>query len=424
MIKASAGRGNGRRVNRYNPAMKYAIILPDGAADHPLEALEGRTPFQVARKPNIDAIAIEGRQGTVATTPEGYAAGSDICSMALLGYDPVQYHPGRAPLEAAAMGLPIEPGQWVFRCNLVTVIDGEMADHSAGHIQSPEGRRLLADFAAMIQSSGLADGLDFYPGVSYRNIMVDRSGRTYDELITTPPHDIPGEAIRKYLPKGGEHAALIQKLIAASAELFANHEVNMTRREMGEREATHVWLWGQGTPRVIDSFEKRFGLRGAMITAVDLLAGIAALIGWDRLHVDGITGYHDTNYIGKGQVACDALDHYDVVAVHIEAPDEASHQADAATKVASIEAIDKHIVAPILKKLKTYDEGWRVLLMPDHYTCVETRKHDPTPPPFCMAGKNITGVRHQPFTEENAIHSDLHIEYGHELMEFFLRSGL
>ncbi len=404
--------------------MKYAIIIPDGAADYPLEALDGKTPFEVARKPHTDTISSEGRQGTVATTPEGYSAGSDVCSMSLLGYDPNVYHPGRAPLEAAAMGIPMKPGEWVFRCNLVTVLDGIMTDHSAGHISSAEGKRLLADFAAYVRENDPEGTLNFYPGVSYRNIMVDRSERQYGELNSVPPHDVPGEPMKKHLPKGGPHAALIQQLILDSEKLFASHEINVTRREMGESPATHVWLWGQGTPRHIDSFQKRFGLRGAMITAVDLLAGIAALIGWDRLPVPGITGYHDTDYAAKGRWACEALDRYDIVCVHVEAPDEASHQADAATKVASIESIDKHIVGPVLDKLKSFGEGWRVLYLPDHYTRVETRKHDGTPPPFCMAGTNIHAVLKRPFNEANADESDLHIDFGHELMEFFLRSGL
>lgn len=403
--------------------MKYALILADGAADYPLQVLDGQTPFQAARKPFTDSIAIQGRQGTAQTTPAGYSAGSDICSMSLLGYDPNQYHPGRAPLEAAAMGLDITPGQWVFRCNLITVIDGNIADHSAGHISSPEGRRLLADYVDHLRAKGLLDGLDFYPGVGYRNLMVDRAARSYGELTTTPPHDVPGEPMRKYLPRGGANAQFIQQLIAESQSLFADHEINKTRREMGENPATNVWLWGQGTPRPIESFQKRFGLRGAMITAVDLLAGIAQLIGWDRLIVPGITGYHDTDYAAKGRHACDALDKYDLVAVHIEAPDEASHQADAKTKVASLQAIDEKIVGPVLAKLKTFPE-WRILYMPDHYTRVETRKHDPTPPPFCMAGTGVRGVLHKPFSEANAQSSDLQIQFGHELMEFFLRSGM
>lgn len=404
--------------------MKYAIIIADGAADFPLDVLGGKTAFEAADKPHTDAISIEGRQGTVATTPPGYSAGSDICCMSLLGYEPQRYHPGRAPLEAAAMGIPVEPGQWVFRCNLVTVLDGLMQDHSAGHISSAEGRRLLEEFAAHASSAVDGNGLDFFPGVSYRNIMVDRSAREYGELTSTPPHDIPGEPIKKYLPRGGANAKLIQRLIAESEAVFSRSEINATRREMGEPPATHAWLWGQGTPRPIESFQSRFGVRGAMITAVDLLAGIARLIGWDRLDVPGITGYHDTDYAAKGRWASDALDRYDLVCIHVEAPDEASHQGDAPTKVASIEAIDQHIVGPVVRKLKSSPEGWRVLYLPDHYTRVDNRRHDATPPPFCLAGTNIRGVRKLPFTESHSNSSDLHIARGHELMEFFLRAGL
>jgi len=404
--------------------MKYALVIADGAADFPLEQLDGRTAFEAARKPHTDSISATGRQGTVATTPAGYSAGSDICCMALLGYPPGEYHPGRAPLEAAAMGVDVPGGAWVFRCNLVTVLEGVMRDHSAGHIGSAEGRALLTDFAAFVERESLADGLAFHPGVSYRNLMVDASGREYGELNSTPPHDVPGEPIDRHLPKGGPHAALIRRLIDASADCFADHDVNQMRREMGELPATHVWLWGQGAPRPIPQFVDRFGVRGAMITAVDLLAGIAALIGWRRLEVPGITGYHDTDYAAKGRHACDALEEFDLVCVHVEAPDEASHQADAATKVASIEAIDEHIVGPLLEKLRGAGGPWRIAYLPDHYTCVGTRKHDATPVPFCIAGTGVTGHRAKPFYEHHANASDLHIRFGHELMEFFLRSGV
>lgn len=404
--------------------MKYAIIIPDGAADHPLDALDGRTPFEVADKPHTDAIAIAGRQGTVRTTPEGYTAGSDICSMALLGYDPVQYHTGRAPLEAAAMGLQVSASHTIFRCNLVTVLDGHMDDHSAGAVPSAEGRQLLLDFAQHVADKGLADGLTFHPGVSYRNLMVDRAGRDYGALNCDPPHDIPGQPIKRHLPRGGSNAALLQQLITESAAFFADHDINKTRRELGEAPVTHIWLWGPGRKPNMPTFEQVYGLRGSIITAVDLLAGIGSLIGWDRLDVPGITGYHDTDYAAKGRYACAALDRYDIVCVHVEAPDEASHAADVATKVASIEAIDKHIVGPVMEKLKTYQEGWRVMVMPDHYTCLSNRKHDPTPVPVCMAGTAIAPTRAQPFTEAHAAASGLHITVGHELMEFFLRSGV
>ena len=403
--------------------MKYAIIIPDGAADFPLDILDGKTPFEAARKPHTDALAIEGRLGVVHTTPEGYSAGSDVCSMSLLGYDPAEYHTGRAPLEAAAMGIESGLDDWIFRCNLVTAIDGVMNDHSAGHIPTPEGTQLLEDFASHLAANNMAEGVTFYPGVSYRNIMVDRSGRDYGDLNTVPPHDVPGEPIKKHLPKGGANAKLIQDMIAESESLFADHEVNSTRRELNESPATHVWLWGCGKRPNIPAFQDVYGLRGAMITAVDLLAGIANLIGWDRLDVPGITGYHDTDYAAKGRYACGALDMYDIVCVHVEAPDEASHQADAQTKVASIEAIDRHVVGPVVEKLRTFDEGWRLLYLPDHYTCVHNRKHDATPPPFMMVGTGVSRLRDLPMSEANAAESGLVIEYGHELMEYFLRSG-
>ncbi|MCC6579745.1 MAG: cofactor-independent phosphoglycerate mutase [Phycisphaeraceae bacterium] len=407
--------------------MKYVIIIPDGAADHPLAELDGRTPFEAASIPHTDELAAIGRIGTVSTTPKGFPCGSDVCSMSLLGYDPVKYHKGRAPLEAASLGIELQPSDWIFRVNLVTVIDGNMQDHSAGHISSDEGLQLLTDFAARLE---LPD-MTLYPGVSYRNIMVDSSGRKgtardWSGLRTTPPHDIPGEPIRKHLPTGNPLATLLQQLISQSETFFATHEVNQTRRELGELPATHVWPWGQGQKPDMPSFESRFKLRGAMITAVDLLAGIARFMGWDRLDVPGQTSYHDTDYAAAGRAGIDALDEYDIVCVHVEAPDEAAHAADAKTKVAAIEAIDQHIVGPIHAAMKERQKEWggyRMLLLPDHYTAVATRKHDATPPPFVVAGTRIHNVVRRPFNERNAAHADLHIGFGHELMEFFLHSG-
>jgi len=411
--------------------MKYVIIIPDGAADQPLEELDDLTPFEAADTPHLDALAQESRLGTVATTPKGMPCGSDVCTMSLLGYDPRKYHKGRAPLEAAALGIAMDSRDWIFRVNLVTVIDGKMQDHSAGHISSTESRRLLTEFAQRSDLPGMA----LYPGVSYRNIMVDRSGqdaaqdggRDWSELETTPPHDIPGQPIRKHLPVGGQHAKLLEQLIAESEVFLADHEINLTRAEMGELPATHFWPWGQGQRPQVPSFEERFGLKGAMITAVDLLAGISEFIGWDRLEVPGQTSYHDTDYAAAGRYAIDAIDQYDVVCVHVEAPDEAAHAADPATKVASVAAIDEHIVGPIHQALRQRGEAgqpWRLLLLPDHYTLVNTRKHDATPVPFLMAGHKIRTVLSRTFSEANAQDSDLHIGHGHELMEYFLKSGL
>ena len=408
--------------------MKYVLIIPDGAADFALDEFDGKTAFEAARTPNMDRLSMMGRLGTASTTPQGMPCGSDVCCMSVLGYDPKKYHKGRAPLEAAALGIPLNATDWIFRVNLVTVIDGLMQDHSAGHISDQEGRALLTEFAKGIETSGGLPGMMLYPGVSYRNIMVDSSGqRDWSELSTTPPHDVPGEPMRKHLPVGGDHAGLLNRMIAESEVIFAEHEINQTRRELGVNPATHVWPWGQGQRPSMESFQERFGLKGAMITAVDLLAGISAFIGWDRLAVPGQTSYHDNDYAAAGQYGIAALEKYDIVCIHIEAPDEASHAADARTKVAAIEAIDTHVVGPVLDHLMQNEAkygGWRILMMPDHYTRVATRKHDATPVPFVVAGKNVRSVVSKPFTEKNANESDLHVKHGHELMEYFLFSGL
>lgn len=405
--------------------MKYALIIPDGAADFPLEELDGRTPLQAARTPHTDRLARGARIGTVATTPAGMPCGSDVCTMSLLGYDPKRYHTGRAPLEAAALGIAMEPTDWVFRVNLVTVVDGKMADHSAGHIGSAEGARLIREFADRFEEPGLA----FFPGVSYRNILLDTGGqREWDALATTPPHDILGSPIRKHLPVGGEHAAMLQRLIAESEVFLAEHEVNQARRETGALPATHFWPWGQGRKPAMPSFEERFGLRGAMITAVDLLAGIAAFLGLDRLEVPGQSSYHDNDYAATGRHAVEALGRYDLVVAHVESPDEASHAADLDTKLAAIEAIDEHVVRPLHRALEQREadtgEPWRVLMLPDHYTQVATRMHEPTPPPFLLAGHKVGAAVERRFNERDAAGSDLQIARGHELMEYFLRSGL
>jgi 2,3-bisphosphoglycerate-independent phosphoglycerate mutase len=413
--------------------LKYVIIIPDGGADFALEQLGDRTPFEAAVMPHTQALAMRGRVGTAYTTPPAFEAGSDVCSMSLLGYSPEKYHTGRAPLEAGALGLTPGPSDWIFRLNLVTTGQddtpdaGRMLDHSAGAITNSEARRLtealIEHWVRTIPDD--ARGIKVTPGVSYRNIMIDASGRSYANVKTTPPHAIPGEPWAAHVPKGGAEAQFLQRLMHASIACFANHPVNTARREQGLRPASMAWLWGQGTRPTVPPFIERFGLRGAMITSVDLLAGIASFIGWDRLDVPGLTSYHDTDYAAQGLATIRALQSYDVVCCHVEAPDEASHQADWKTKVASLESIDKLIVGPIVAALEEkYADGWRVLIMPDHYTLCGTRKHDATPVPFLMAGTAVTSFMKHGFTEEEANQSDLCIDPGHELMEYFLHSGL
>ncbi|HVX84714.1 MAG TPA: cofactor-independent phosphoglycerate mutase [Phycisphaerae bacterium] len=407
--------------------MKYVIIIPDGAADTPIPDLNHKTPLDVAKKPNIDWVSQNGKLGTVRTTPPNYSAGSDVCTLCLLGYDPAKYHPGRAPLEAAAMGLQLDPDlDWVFRCNLVTIIDsdrgGIMMDHSAGHIGDKEARILLDEVRKALAPDPGTTPLTFYPGVSYRNLMTYRGG-DFTGLKTTPPHDIPEQPIKGYMPKGGRGGGgdILTSLILQSHEVLKNHEINLTRRDLGENEATHIWLWGQGKAANVPSFQSRFKKSGAMITAVDLLRGIANLLGWKNLDSPGITSYHDTDYAAQGKTTIDALDHYDIVCCHVEAPDEASHAANVQEKIDSIEAIDKYVVGPVLEKLKTYPD-WRILVMPDHATQCLTRKHYDEPVPFAIAGSNIPPKQNLqlPYTEAAAKQSDLHIQQGHDLMEYFL----
>lgn len=397
--------------------MKYAIIIPDGAADEPLAELGGKTPLEAAHTPNMDRIAVQGRQGLARTVPEGFESGSDVAIMTLLGYDPAVYHTGRAPLEAAAQHIPLSPSDWVFRCNLVTVVNGIMKDHSAGGISNAEAQKLLSELKAALD----LPGFEFYFGVSYRNLLVYRGDQPFD-LVTKPPHEIPEEPIARHLPKG-KGSEILRQIMDRSAELLEAHEINQVRRETRRNPATQVWLWGQGHAPSMAKFADRFGVKSAcMITGVDLLRGLAVLLGWDIREVEGMTSFHDTNYAGQGQTTCQMLDQYDLVLSHVEAPDEASHQADWKTKISAIEHIDKHIVGPVLEKIRSFPE-WRILVMPDHPTNVGTRKHGYGWPPFAMAGTRVRGVLQKPYSEKNAAASDLKIGRGHELMEYFLRGG-
>ncbi|HEX8523763.1 MAG TPA: cofactor-independent phosphoglycerate mutase [Tepidisphaeraceae bacterium] len=397
--------------------MKYAIIIPDGAADEPLKELNGKTPLEAAHTPNMDWIAQNGRMGLARTVPEGFESGSDVATMCLLGYDPAKYHTGRAPLEAAAQNIPLSPTDWVFRCNLVTVADGIMKDHSAGGIGDAEAQRLIRE----LERANRYPGFEFYTGVSYRNLLVYRGSEDF-QVTTKPPHEIPEEVAEKYLPKG-KGSETLRGIIDLSRQLFANHEINQVRRQTGHNPATQVWLWGQGHAPALPKFVDRFNVKtGCMITGVDLLRGIAYLLGWENLTVPGMTSFHDTNYAGQGVATADALDKYDIVLSHVEAPDEASHQADWKTKVAAIEHIDQHVVGPVLEKMKRYPE-WRIMVLPDHPTNISTRKHGYAPTPFAIAGTRVNSLVKGPYSEKTAGNSDLKIERGHELMEYFLKSG-
>ncbi|MDH4238412.1 MAG: cofactor-independent phosphoglycerate mutase [Phycisphaerae bacterium] len=393
---------------------KYVIIVPDGAADKPLEQFGERTVLEAAETPNMDKVSTHGRQGLVQTIPDDMEAGSDVAQMSLLGYDPRTFYSGRAPIEAAARNIKLSADDWVFRCNLITIADGKMADHSAGHISTEEGRALIKELSEQLGD----EKFQLYPGVSYRHLLVFK-GLDF-EVQTYPPHDFVGQKIEKILPRG-KGAEMLIDLMARSQQLFSNHDINKVRKDLGENQVSSIWLWGEGKKTLMESFQKRFGLKGATIAAVDLARGLSKLIGFDVIDVPGATGFVDTNYEGKGLAAIEGLDKYDLVFVHIEAPDEASHNGNAEMKKKAIEQIDKYIVGPVLEALQKY-ESWRILVIPDHPTPVSSKAHSSEPVPFAMAGDNISGILHKTFSESNAAESGFRIDNGFEIMEYFLKS--
>ncbi|MCK4658145.1 MAG: cofactor-independent phosphoglycerate mutase [Phycisphaerae bacterium] len=394
--------------------MKYALIIPDGAADEPVEELDGQTPLEAADIPNIDWISTNGLQGCLRTVPEGFTAASDVATLSVMGYDPATNYAGRAPLEAAARGIKTGADDLIFRCNLVTVLDEKMQDFTAGHISTKEAERLIADLRTLESDLGVV----FHTGMSYRHLLVMRDA-TEVECECTPPHDIPGEPVEGHLPSGSGYERVREVMQRAQA-LLADHEVNQVRRDLGENPATDIWLWGQGRHKPLETFEARFGLRGVCIAAVDLIRGIAKNAGLTNIAIPGATGYLDTDYGAKGRAAVVALDECDLVLVHVEAPDEAGHLGDAAEKIKALEQIDAEVVCPILSRLRQFDQ-WKIAVVPDHPTPISTRKHSKVPPPFCIAGSGISASLAKPFSEKQAAASDLQIDPGHEFMEFFLK---
>lgn len=358
--------------------MKLVVLLGDGMADLPLEVLDGRTPLQAASTPHMDYLAGIGRSGLARTVPESLPPGSDVANLSIMGYPPERYYTGRAPLEAAAMGVPLGPDDIAFRCNLVTVREGVMEDYSAGHISSEEGRHLIDALRPLVPGGRL------FPGVGYRNLMVLKSG---EECLCTPPHDITGRMIRDHLPRGRD-ADLLIGLMEASVPILASHPVNSRRLAEGRRPANMIWLWGQGRAPSMPALQERFGLQGAMISAVDLLKGIGRYAGLELIDVPGATGTIDTNYEGKVQAALDALKRLDLVYLHIEAPDEAAHEGDVDGKIRAIELFDERVVGPVAEGMALHD-AWRVLLMPDHATPISIRTHSRDPVPFTIAGSGI-----------------------------------
>lgn len=402
--------------------MKYVLIIPDGMGDKPVKSLGGRTPLEAAKTPHMDFFASRGRVGLTQNIPAGFVPGTDIGSMSLFGYDPRKYFTGRGPLEAAVHGLELKPRDLAFRCNLVTTHQGVLTDFCADHISLTDAK-VLIELLGQAARKKYGDHIQFYPGkgTGYRHLMVVKNAEpSLDRVECTPPHDIMGKTYSKFLPKG-KTAKLLNDLMTLSEGLFKQHPINRRRMEEGRGAASQVWLWGQGFSPKFPTYFKRYGFRGGVITAVDLLKGIAMHAGLDVIRVPGVTGYFDTNYVGKAEYAVNSLRSRDFVAIHIESTDEAGHMGDAKLKIKAIEDVDRWVLGTLRNSLKEFGE-YKILLLPDHYTCVETRTHSRDQVPFFIYSSLEKHNGPKKFSEKTAKASGFVIKEGHQLMDTFIHA--
>lgn len=401
--------------------MKYLVMLCDGMADEPNEALGNSTPMEKANKPCMDSLAAKAEVGIVKTVAEGLKPGSDVANLSVLGYEPAVYYSGRSPLEAASIGIDLKDTDVTLRCNLVTLSDDEdyenktILDYCADDISSEEAKVLIE----YIQEKLGNDVFRFYPGVSYRHCLVWSNGNPHPGVLT-PPHDITGKVITDYIPKG-EAVYELYDLMKKSYDLLKDHPVNQARIARGKRPANSIWLWGEGTKPLLDNFSEKFGIKGSMISAVDLLKGIAICAGMNSVDVDGATGYLDTNFDGKCKAAIEEFKNgADLVYVHVEAPDECGHRGEIENKVKAIEMIDEHILGPVVEFLKGYDD-FAVLVCPDHPTPLSIRTHTSTPVPYLIYdSKNEINSGVKVFCEKEARETGNYIEKGFTMMNYFL----
>jgi len=401
--------------------VKYLVMLCDGMADEPNEALGNSTPMEKANKPCMDSLAAKAEVGIVKTVAEGLKPGSDVANLSVLGYEPAVYYSGRSPLEAASIGIDLKDTDVTLRCNLVTLSDDEdyenktILDYCADDISSEEAKILIE----YIQEKLGNDVFRFYPGVSYRHCLVWSNGNPHPGVLT-PPHDITGKVITDYIPKG-EAVDELYDLMKNSYDLLKDHPVNQARIARGKRPANSIWLWGEGTKPLLDNFSEKFGIKGSMISAVDLLKGIAICAGMNSVDVDGATGYLDTNFDGKCKAAIEEFKNgADLVYIHVEAPDECGHRGEIENKVKAIEMIDEHILGPVVEFLKGYDD-FAVLVCPDHPTPLSIRTHTSTPVPYLIYdSKNEINSGVKVFCEKEARETGNYIEKGFTMMNYFL----
>ena len=401
--------------------MKYLVVLCDGMADTPNAALGGKTPMECAHKPNMDALAKNAEVGMCRTVAAGLKPGSDVANLSVMGYDPAVCYTGRSPLEAASIGVDLKPTDVALRCNTVTLSDEEsyenktMVDYCAGDISTEEAHKIIETVEKELGS----DIYKFYGGVSYRHCLVVDHGTT-DLGNMTPPHDISGRVIGEYLSKS-ENAAPLIDLMKKSYEILKNHPVNIERRKKGLHEANSIWLWGEGRRPQLENFKEKNGVSGCVVSAVDLLKGIGICAGMETPEVEGATGYIDTNFEGKTQAGIDAFKRgTDLVYLHFEAPDECGHRGEAQNKVKAIEMIDSRVLTKMLDYLNGCGDDYRILIMPDHPTPLETMTHSSAPVPFLIydSRKKENGV--SSFTEKNAAETGEFVEHGPDIMSMLL----
>ena len=400
--------------------MKYLVVLYDGMADYPVPALDGKTPMELAKKPLLDKLARFGKVGTVKTVADGLKPGSDIANMSVLGYNPKECYTGRSPLEAVSIGVDMKDTDIIFRTNLVTLSDEEnyedktMVDYSAGDISTAEAAEIIKSVQEHFGNEKFA----FYSGVAYRHCLVWNNG-TLDLGKMTPPHDISGKVIGEHLSKS-ENAEELIAMMKESYDFLMEHPVNKERMAKGERPANSIWLWGEGTKPALSNFKEKYGVDGSIISAVDLLKGIAKCAGMGSPDVEGATGYIDTNFEGKADCAIEELKTKDFVYIHIEAPDECGHRNEPENKVKAIEMIDEKVLARVLPELDKYDD-YKVMVLPDHPTPIVTMTHAGDAVPYLIYQKSKAsdnGI--ESFTENTAKEAGNYVEVGYSLMDSFI----
>lgn len=401
--------------------MKYLLILADGMADYEIAELGGKTPLEYAQTPNMDFLARTSMIGKAKTIPEGFPPGSDVANLAVMGYNPEIYYTGRSPLEAVSMGIELADNDLAIRCNLVTLSDAEdyrkkvMLDYSSGEISSGESAELIK---ALQNELGGPD-ISFYPGISYRHLLVWKNARGR-KINLTPPHDISERIVGEYLPAGAD-SAVLWDLMLKSYDILKDHPINNKRRVAGQNPATSAWFWGEGNRPALDSFEKLYGLKGSVVAAVDLVKGLGISAGLKSMEVPGATGAIETNFAGKARAALDELKQgQDFVYVHIESPDESGHQGNLKHKLWSIEQIDKEVVGMLISELEQFQE-LRVMIVPDHPTPLSIRTHSSEPVPFMIFDKNHPLTDSIGIYNEKAADQGIFLPEGYKLMEFFIK---